>query len=144
MLEKIFAILVILISSQIYYMASNFNLNFIGTSGLGPQFFPKIISIILIILGIILFITSKKDNEKFDFKKSSYTFLIIFVFGIYIYIINKLGYLISTILFAFIVISILKNTSLLTRILYSVIFSISLYALFTYLFKVSLPEGILI
>ncbi len=144
MLEKIFAIFMIIISAQTYYLANNFDLNFIGTSGLGPEVFPKVISIILFVLGIILFITSKNKNEKIYVYNSQHTFSIIFTFGIYIYVLEKLGYLISTILFAFAVMSILKNTSYKTRIIYSIVFTVGLYILFTYLFRVSLPKGIFV
>ncbi|NME35511.1 MULTISPECIES: tripartite tricarboxylate transporter TctB family protein [Fusobacterium] len=149
MLEKIFSILLCIVSAIVYYSASNFDMSYIGDSGLGPDFFPKVISIILFILSALIFIFKVIEDKKGETKEKieqspKSTLLTIGVFAVYIFLIGRLGYLTSTILFSFVVISILKKNSLILKIVYSIIFPLGLYLLFTYAFKVSLPVGILI
>ena len=144
MLERIFAIVICMISAGIYYCTTQFNMDFIGTTGVGPAFFPKVICVILFVLGAALFISNLKTHFKADVKNVKYTILVMAVFAVYIFLISKIGYLVSTILFAFSIVTILKDTTFTVKILFSIIFPVSLYLLFTYVFKVSLPEGILI
>ena len=145
MLERIFSILLCLISLVVFYSASNFDMSYVGDSGLGPDFFSMVVSIILFILsGMILVGNLKrvKENTKNSIDKN--TLMIILLFTIYIFIMGKIGYLVSTILFAFSIISILKKDNIVLKIIYSILFPLGLYLLFTYAFKVSLPLGILI
>lgn len=150
MLEKIFSVLLCSLSIIVYYSASNFDMRFIGDSGLGPDFFPKVISVILFVLsGINLYfkiLSEKKNTDNIEKKETDIkkTLIVILVFAIYILLIGKLGYLSSTILFSFIVISILKQKAMILKIVYSIIFPVTLYLLFTHIFKVTLPVGILI
>ncbi len=145
MLEKLFSIGLCIVSVAIYYCTTQFNLSFIGTTGVGPAFFPKIICIVLFVLSCILFVSNSRKNEScIEVKNTKYTLLVMVICVLYIFIIDKIGYLVSTILFAFVVITLLKNTSIKIKLSFSIIFPICLYLLFTYIFKVSLPEGILI
>lgn len=145
MLERIFSILLCLISSVVFYSASNFDMSYVGDSGLGPDFFPKVVSIILFILsGMILIENLKRTKENTKNSIDKNTLMIILLFAIYIFIMGKIGYLVSTILFAFSIISILKKDNIVLKIIYSILFPLGLYLLFTYAFKVSLPVGILI
>lgn len=144
MLERIFAIVICMISAGIYYCTTQFNMDFIGTTGVGPAFFPKIICVILFCLGVALFISNLRTHFKAEVKNVKYTILVMIVFTVYIFLISRLGYLVSTILFAFAIINILKDTSLKVKVIFSIVFPVCLYLLFTYVFKVSLPEGILI
>lgn len=143
MLDKIFSIILCIISATIYYSASNFDMSYIGDTGLGPDFFPKIISIILIVLSILIFIS--KDNKKREKNTNiKYTLMTILIFALYIILIGKIGYLVSTIFFSFMIISLLKKNSIILKVVYSIIFPVGLYLLFTYAFKVSLPTGVFI
>lgn len=142
LLEKIFSIILCVISGIVIYSANRFDMSYIGDSGLGPDFFPKVIAVILIILSVLLFLS--KDKTKQENHNIKYTMMVIIIFAIYIFMIGKLGYLVSTILFSFTIISILKKNSIILKIIYSLIFPIGLYLLFTYIFKVSLPTGIFI
>jgi putative tricarboxylic transport membrane protein len=119
---------------------------FIGNTGLGPDFFPKVIAVILIILSAMLFAGSLKNKDKKSIYNPNmkYTFMVIFAFAVYVFLIDRVGYLISTIIFAFVVITILKSKSKILNIVFAVIFPIALYLLFTYAFKVSLPTGLFI
>ncbi|MDU1911202.1 tripartite tricarboxylate transporter TctB family protein [Fusobacterium sp.] len=146
MLETIFSVFLCIVSAFIFYSSTQFNMAFIGDSGLGPDFFPKIIAIILFILSGILFAGSIKNKDKKSIYNSNmrYTFMVIFAFAIYIFLIDRIGYLISTIIFAFVIITILKSKSKILNIIFAIIFPAALYLLFTYAFKVSLPTGLFI
>ncbi len=146
MLETIFSTFLCIVSAFIFYSSTQFNMTFIGDSGLGPDFFPKIIAIILFILSAMLFIGSirNKDKKSIYNPNMKYTFMVIFTFAVYVFLIDRIGYLISTIIFAFVVITILKSKSKILNIIFAVIFPVALYLLFTYAFKVSLPTGLFI
>jgi putative tricarboxylic transport membrane protein len=119
---------------------------FIGNSGLGPDFFPKVIAVILFILSAMLFVGSIKNKDKKSIYNPNmkYTFMVIFAFAVYIFLIDRIGYLVSTVIFAFVVITILKSKSKILNIIFAIAFPIALYLLFTYAFKVSLPTGLFI
>lgn len=115
-------------------------------NGLGVDFFPKVISLILVILSILMFIGTFKANHKsakFS-KESKYTFITIGLVIMYIFLIDTIGYLLSTILFSFAVISVLKTKSTRNKIIFSLLFPSVIYLLFTNVFKISLPTGILL
>ena len=146
MLETIFSAFLCIVSAFIFYSSTQFNMAFIGDSGLGPDFFPKVIAIILFILSGRLFIGSLRNKNKKNIYNPNmkYTFMVIFAFAVYIFLIDRIGYLVSTIIFAFIVITILKSKSKILNIIFAIAFPIALYLLFTYAFKVSLPAGLFI
>lgn len=144
MLDKIFSIILCLISAVVYYSASQFDMSYIGDTGLGPDFFPKVVSVILIVLSILIFISNGKDKKTEKNPNIKYTLITIGIFAVYIVLIGKIGYLVSTILFSFAIISLLKKDSIVLKVVYSIIFPVGLYLLFTYVFKVSLPTGIFI
>lgn len=144
MLDKIFSIILCMISAVVYYSASQFDMSYIGDTGLGPDFFPKVVSVILIVLSILIFISNGKDKKTEKNPNIKYTLITIGIFAVYIVLIGKIGYLVSTILFSFAIISLLKKDSIVLKVVYSIIFPVGLYLLFTYAFKVSLPTGIFI
>lgn len=144
MLDKIFSVVLCMICAIVYYSASKFDMSYIGDTGLGPDFFPKVISIILFVLGVLIFISSGKDKKVEKNPNAKYTLVTIGVFAVYIVLIGKIGYLVSTILFSFAIISLLKKDSIVLKVIYSIVFPAGLYLLFTYAFKVSLPTGIFI
>lgn len=144
MLDKIFSVVLCMICAIVYYSASKFDMSYIGDTGLGPDFFPKVISIILFVLGVLIFVSSGKDKKVEKNPNVKYTLITIGIFAVYIVLIGKIGYLVSTILFSFAIISLLKKNSIVLKVIYSIVFPVGLYLLFTYAFKVSLPTGIFI
>lgn len=146
MLETVFSAFLCIVSAFIFYSSTQFNMAFIGNSGLGPDFFPKVIAVILFILSAMLFVGSIKNKDKKSIYNPNmkYTFMVIFAFAVYIFLIDRIGYLVSTVVFAFVVITILKSKSKILNIIFAIAFPIALYLLFTYAFKVSLPTGLLI
>lgn len=146
MLETVFSAFLCIVSAFIFYSSTQFNMAFIGNSGLGPDFFPKVIAVILFILSAMLFVGNIKNKDKKSIYNPNikYTFMVIFAFAVYIFLIDRIGYLVSTVIFAFVVITILKSKSKILNIIFAIAFPIALYLLFTYAFKVSLPTGLFI
>ena len=89
MLDKIFSIILCLISAVVYYSASQFDMSYIGDTGLGPDFFPKVVSVILIVLSILIFISSGKDKKTEKNPNVKYTLITIVIFAVYIVLIGK-------------------------------------------------------
>ena len=146
MLETVFSAFLCIVSAFIFYSSTQFNMAFIGNSGLGPDFFPKVIAVILFMLSAMLFVGSIKNKDKKSIYNPNmkYTFMVIFAFAVYIFLIDRIGYLVSTVIFAFVVITILKSKSKILNIIFAIAFPIAVYLLFTYAFKVSLPTGLFI
>ncbi|MBC2857132.1 tripartite tricarboxylate transporter TctB family protein [Cetobacterium sp. 2A] len=146
MIDRIFSFVLCCIGISVYYTATQFQEGFMIDNGLGVDFFPKVISLILVILSILMFIGTFKANHKsakFS-KESKYTFITIGLVIMYIFLIDTIGYLLSTILFSFAVISVLKTKSTRNKIIFSLLFPSVIYLLFTNVFKISLPTGILL
>lgn len=144
MIEKIFPLFLFIISLVGYYLAKGFENGFMIDNGLGASFFPKLVCIILGILSIVIFIKSFKDKNSYKFTKDNKnTFIVIGLCIIYIFLMEKIGYLLSTIIFSFCVIRILDKKKMIISIIFSIIFPIGIYYLFSRVFNVSLPIGIL-
>lgn len=144
MIEKIFSIFLLLVSLIGYYLARGFESGFMIDNGLGAGFFPKLVCIILAILSIVMFVKSFKDKKIYKFSKNNKnTFIIIGLCIGYLFLMEKIGYLLSTIIFSFSVIITLDRKNLIMNVIFSIIFPIGIYYLFSKVFNVSLPTGIL-
>ena len=130
--------------------ANSFTQTLIIDTGLGPDFFPKIISFGIIILSGCLIYTSIKNKllsnkieEIFNsnMKKPLMGMVLVVVYTICI---TLIGYLVSTIVFCFIFLHLFKVKNMLTKILVSTIFSSVIYFVFSKLFLINLPQGFLI
>ena len=86
MLETVFSAFLCIVSAFIFYSSTQFNMAFIGNSGLGPDFFPKVIAVILFILSAMLFVGSIKNKDKKNIYNPNmkYTFMVILLL-LYIY-----------------------------------------------------------
>lgn len=144
MIEKIFSIFLLLVSLIGYCLARGFESGFMIDNGLGAGFFPKLVCIILAILSIVMFVKSFKDKNIYKFSKNNKnTFIIIGLCIGYLFLMEKIGYLLSTIIFSFSVIITLDRKNLIMNVIFSIIFPIGIYYLFSKVFNVSLPTGIL-
>lgn len=139
MVEKIFSISLFIVSVLGYHTAKSFENSFMIDSGLGAGFFPKIICIILGILAVILLLSErKKESYKFTRDNLITLYMILICVG-YVVIINKFGYLISTILFSFTIIKLLNKNNFISNLIFSLLFPTGIYLLFSRVFSVSLP-----
>lgn len=120
----------------------------------GPKVFPGIVATIAIVCGMILFITerfqTKSSKEKFswDFtrQKDVYIRIVMTIATglLYGFILDSLGYIISTTVFMLLVMFIINSSKrLVENIGISLLFSVTTYVIFAILLKLSLPRGIL-
>jgi putative tricarboxylic transport membrane protein len=143
-------IIFILFSAFIFIQANSFTQTLIVDTGLGADFFPKVISCGIVLLsGTLIFSSIKnkslsdKVEEVFnsDMKKPLIGMALVVAYGICM---TLIGYLVSTVVFCFIFLTMFKVKKMLTKILVSVIFSFVIYFIFSNLFLINLPQGFLI
>lgn len=112
-----------------------------------PKYFPMIVAIFFIVISIVYFIKEylahydvSEDIKKL-FKKDTLILIIatIVLSLIYTLIFERLGYLISTILFLGALLFLINKNKWLTNILVSVLFSVGTWYVFSQLLAVSLP-----
>lgn len=144
MLEKIFLGFLCVISTFLFFVASKFEVLEMDNYSLGTAFFPKLICVILFIIAFILLILSMKNKNVAENKNIKYPVITILYFGIYILFIERIGYLVSTIIFMISVIFLLKSKSFFINVAFSIIFSGIIYLMFSKGFHISLAEGIFI
>jgi putative tricarboxylic transport membrane protein len=112
-------------------------------SEVGPNVFPFLLGLILILLSIKLFFESmrtagshNKTREKLELKR----FLIIFTASIfYAGFLETIGYLISTFVFLFISFQVMEKGNSLKNAIIAAAFSFCVYYLFVTVLKGSLP-----
>ncbi len=144
--DRIFSVILGIISVMVFYLSTTFEVGFIIDSGLGADFFPKAISVILFSLSLILFIKSfesKKCSEIIFSKNYKNVLITISYFLVYIGAINIIGYLLATICFLIGMFKFLKVNSNKLIISYSLIFSIFIWYIFNNIFNINLPVGII-
>lgn len=120
----------------------------------GPSFYPTIIGIIMLTLGIYTILSnlrsSKSISEKVEKNRNSFyksreflTFLIFLLFiAIYPTVINYLGFFIGTFLFCFILMKRL-NAKWMTSIVASIIIVLVSWVIFGKIAFIGLPTGII-
>ena len=163
------ALLVIVIS--LLLLIGSFGIKSIGLSQIGPEVFPRIISIIILIRGCFILVQailnhramkSIHNGERIGkneldlgiehvLKNSDfYPFVInVIVSILYILFLEKIGFLISSGLFIFIQSFVLSSNSkrkiknIIILLVGSLTTSAVIYLIFLYGFKLWLPEGIL-
>ncbi len=119
--------------------------------GIGPGDYPKIICIVLIILGglqIIRLLFECKGLPLIDFKKINLVYLgrafaMILLSWLYYTFLKQIGFLILTPIYLFISFILFGYRKWIRGIIYSVAFSTAVYFLFVKVFLVLLPKGIL-
>jgi len=109
------------------------------------NFFPIVISCLMYVVTLYLFVHSfKQDKEiiNFNFTKKSKPVLIIVFTIIYILLLKSLGYMLSSILYIFSIVSIFspKQRSVYIKIIYSVIIAILIFLLYEKIFAIRLPK----
>ena len=148
MLEKFFLLFLCIVSAFLFFITFNFEVFEMDKYSLGPAFFPRLVCILLFVVALILLIFSIKNKNysknKYKNLNLKYSIITIIFFIIYVFLIEKLGYLVSTIIFMTSIIFLLKSKSFLLNIIFSIIFSVVIYLMFSKGFNVSLPEGIFI
>jgi putative tricarboxylic transport membrane protein len=111
-------------------------------SSVGPDIFPLILGIILVLLSIRLFYetmvakTQQSSKEKLLYKP----FLIIFFATlVYILTLETIGYVITTFLFLFVCFQTMERTKVMTSLIISACFSGLVYFMYVEVLKGTLP-----
>lgn len=131
MKDKTIGILSILVSAFLLFSLRG--------NTLQTTLFPTILLVVFIVLGIALIFDRGKGAYKFGNFRT--VLLIYIIFAIYIVILPYLGFIISTALFIGLFLVLTKyKTSKLGFVLIPIAISLSIWFVFAYLFKVSLPE----
>ena len=120
---------------------------FVGVTytGYGPDRFPRFLAVLWGILGITLIVNAVRGKFfKEEMKITRYglgrIFVVLAVTAATIYSMNYIGFLYATILYIFVVMTYLKEKSLLGRVCASVGIALSVYLLFRYVMVIPLPE----
>ncbi|GAB4371247.1 MAG: hypothetical protein Kow009_07550 [Spirochaetales bacterium] len=115
-----------------------------GTSAYGPHLFPQFLSVLLFVLSVILLVAavrgrSLQPRDTIDRRGMIRAGGAILVSVVYLVIMQLLGFLLSTILFLFTMMTYLKQRSILIRILVSVGVAFFFMFLFENFLKIPLP-----
>lgn len=145
---------ILLIISIIYFIAT-FNVRQLEIAKFGARFIPQIIALTLFLSSFIIIVLGIKkaknwdkliENNEAKWKPNRGVIGTIFMLGIYIFFLEKIGFIIMTIIYLFGQITILANKedrNLTLTLIISIISSVTIYYLFLKIFTVILPEGIL-
>ena len=125
---------------------------------IGPDFMPTVIGVLILVLSIFLLFTTIKgfkakaaelenaEIQKYDYKRVILSFISVLI---YAFILKPVGFLICTVVYLPIQMFILapdekRNKKEIIRfVVIGVIFTLVVYFLFRYGFKIMLPAGIL-
>jgi putative tricarboxylic transport membrane protein len=116
----------------------------------GPHFFPRLIALLIFVLGLVLIMqnlkTRERDSNKVSRENLTQLVGVFIVLVLYYFAIDLLGYFVSTFLFSAIVILIVKKTidrkTLGFIFLNSTLICTGIFLVFRILLRTSLPSGI--
>ncbi len=150
--DKLLAIAFFLLSILLFSTSYTFPATSLSTGAAGASFFPQVWAIILAVLSGILFFKSKGSLKGtgswllVKVRENKKVFYMLFIALIYIFLMDKIGFMITTFLFLLISIYLLDSTKQLSKLkIFSISISISLFTYLTFskVLKVFLPTGIL-
>lgn len=125
---------------------------------IGPDFMPTVIGVLVLVLSVFLLFTTIKgfkakvaevesgEKEEYDYKRVIFSFISVLI---YAFILKPVGFLICTVVYLPIQMFILapdekRNKKEIIRfVVIGLIFTLVVYFLFRYGFKIMLPAGIL-
>lgn len=116
-----------------------------GNLGLGPSFFPRIISYLMIVLSIAYLIKLYNlKTKKISIKFSKMSVFMIIGAIVYLLLINITGYVLTTFMYLLFCIFVLGQKKSITDIIATTLIVTCLYSIFHLVLKVPLPNGLLI
>lgn len=112
----------------------------------GPDFFPKILAVMMAILGLSLIINavlgnSLKMGDRIDPKGFIRMLISIAICIGYLFLTTILGFATATFVFLFVLMTFLKQKGIFIRLFSSVATAILVWAIFRYFLIIPLPEG---
>jgi putative tricarboxylic transport membrane protein len=141
--ELFIPIIIIIIS--IYLYIETFSFKFASYQEVGPQIWPRGILILLILFSSIkiveILIFGEAGQEKSKLKLKNILSMIITLF-LYIFSMQYIGYITSTLIFTFSAMLLFGNRSILQLIIIPILIVSFTYLILTHLMYVPLPKGI--
>ncbi|MYL49288.1 tripartite tricarboxylate transporter TctB family protein [Halobacillus litoralis] len=131
------------------YLYLSYNLKEYPYVPVDSDFVPKILGYLLIILAIFLFFdkSSETEEEKDKRQVPKKEMLVLLAVGgmifLYIFLLEIIGFVLSSMLFIFACSWFLGYRKLVTTILVAVLFPLIMYLSFNYLLQIRLPQGVL-
>ncbi|MBN9655070.1 tripartite tricarboxylate transporter TctB family protein [Halobacillus sp. GSS1] len=131
------------------YLYLTYNLKEYPYVPVDSDFVPKILGYLLIILAVFLFFdkSSETEEEKEKRQVPKKEMLVLLAVGgmifLYIFLLELLGFVLSSMLFIFACSWFLGYRKLVTTILVAVLFPLIMYLSFNYLLQIRLPQGVL-
>lgn len=146
--DFVVALIAVVFGTTTYMMARKIPL--LMENDVGSAFFPKVIALSLLILGILKFIVTllRKGEEKAQEKNSDMVNgmkTIVLLLG-YVILFGKLGFILSSMVYLFLQMLILSKKEERRMKLFafiSILVPIVMYILFVFVIKMPLPKGIL-
>ncbi|MDF2821061.1 MAG: hypothetical protein K0R15_1502 [Clostridiales bacterium] len=136
------AIIFIIIGIYVLIEVSTFP-NLGGEQVTGPEFFPKILAIVLIVLSLILFISTILDKENRETglfnALATKTYITMFSLLAYVLLMGILGFIIPTIVFLIGMIRLCGMKSIPRIAIVSILATFVIYGVFQLLLAVPLP-----
>lgn len=147
-ISRVTSVVFFLIAAYAFYMASTFPPGALGVPG--PGYFPKILSVLVMILAIIEFVQSIKNSDdapetgvKLFSKENSRVWISLGLIIIYFIGLFTIGFIISTLIYLFVMLSYFKVKNIFIKVGVPIALTAVLYFVFTILLKVQLPSGML-
>lgn len=131
------------------YLYLSYNLKEYPYVPVDSDFVPKILGFLLIILAIFLFFDKPSETEEEKEKRQvpKKEMLVLLAVGgmifLYIFLLEIIGFVLSSMLFIFACSWFLGYRKLVTTILVAVLFPLIMYLSFNYLLQIRLPQGLL-
>lgn len=114
--------------------------------GYGPDFFPRVLAVMMAVLGLSLIINamlgnSLKMGDRIDPKGFVRMLISLAICIGYLFLTNLLGFATATFVFLFILMTFLKQKGLLLRLFSCLGTALTVWAIFRYFLIIPLPEG---
>jgi len=142
-------IVFIALSIFIFVQSSTFQQTMIIDNFIGAAFFPRMIAVILLFLSAILIISSVLEKNRHNegngiFKWDTFKLPLIgvAVLLIYIVLLDKLGFIMDTILLNVILLTVFKYENKLLTFLLSCCITLAIFQVFQRMLMVPLPSGL--
>ena len=143
--DKFIGLGIVLFSMVLYLFVIPRECDTTGSSGIGPDFFPKLIAGIMGALGICLFFNKSSESEKKKKERHTAQMVVTAVMLLlYTYLAEYLGYISSTVLILFFFLIYFGFRSKIWVPIIVLVVTGSLYLFFGHVMQVMLPRGIFI
>lgn len=146
--DQIMGCITILLGLIVFYLTSQFKTPFTASYP-GPKLLPSIAAFGFIVCGAGIFIESminKKEDKVFMVKEGWLRMIyVLLLLALYVFAMTYVGYLIATPFIVYILTSLFakgSRTTMISRILFSVLLTGSIYAIYVLAFGLGLPTGI--